>query len=98
VASGITSKIIVTIEGKGRIMIDDDIVENLPEKRSKNRRVDLVLNLKPLPKIELPDFTRAFKASTSLATTFILKTSCLSAAAANLPFRPRRNSTPFRGI
>jgi outer membrane protein OmpA-like peptidoglycan-associated protein len=56
VASGITSKIIVTIEGKGRIMIDDDIVENLPEKRSKNRRVDLVLNLKPLPKIELPGF------------------------------------------
>ena len=54
--SGITNKIIVTIEGKGRILIDDDIVENLPEKRSKNRRVDVVLNLKPLPKIELPGF------------------------------------------
>ena len=37
-------------------MIDDDLVENLPEKRSKNRRVDIVLNLKPLPKIELPGF------------------------------------------
>ena len=37
-------------------MIDDDIVENLPEKRSKNRRVDLVLNLKELPKIEIPGF------------------------------------------
>lgn len=56
VESGIKNKIIVTIEGKGRILIDDDIVENLPEKRSKNRRVDLVLNLKPLPKIELPGF------------------------------------------
>ncbi|NHM06105.1 OmpA family protein [Flavobacterium sp. CYK-4] len=54
--SGIKNKIIVTIEGKGRILIDDDIVENLPERRSKNRRVDLVLNLKPLPKIELPGF------------------------------------------
>lgn len=54
--SGITAKIIVTIEGKGRILIDDDVVENLPEKRSKNRRVDVVLNLKPLPKIELPGF------------------------------------------
>ncbi len=54
--SGIKSKIIVTIEGKGRILIDDDIVENLPEKRSKNRRVDVVLNLKPLPKIEIPGF------------------------------------------
>lgn len=56
IESGIKSKIIVTIEGKGRILIDDDIVENLPEKRSKNRRVDVVLNLKPLPKIEIPGF------------------------------------------
>ena len=54
--NGVTNKIIVTIEGKGRILIDDDIVENLPEKRSKNRRVDVVLNLKPLPKIEMPGF------------------------------------------
>lgn len=56
IESGIRSKIIVTIEGKGRILIDDDILENLPEKRSKNRRVDVVVNLKPLPKIELPGF------------------------------------------
>ena len=56
VQSGIKSKIIVTIEGKGRILIEDDMVENLPEKRSKNRRVDIVVNLKPLPKIEIPGF------------------------------------------
>ncbi len=55
-SNGIKNKIIVTIEGKGRILIDDDMVENLPEKRSKNRRVDVVLNLKPLPKIEIPGF------------------------------------------
>lgn len=54
--NGIKNRVIVTIEGKGRIMIDDDLIENLPEKRSKNRRVDVVLNLKPLPKIELPGF------------------------------------------
>ena len=54
--NGIKSKIIVTIEGKGRILIDDDIVENLPEVRSKNRRVDIVLNLKPLPKIIIPGY------------------------------------------
>ena len=52
----IKSKIIITIEGKGRILIDDDIVENLPEKRSKNRRVDVVINLRPLPKIVIPGF------------------------------------------
>jgi len=51
----------VTIEGKGRILIDDDVVENLPEKRSKNRRVDVVLNLKELPKIEIPGFLQQFK-------------------------------------
>jgi outer membrane protein OmpA-like peptidoglycan-associated protein len=54
--NGIKNRIIVTIEGKGRILIDDDVVENLPEVRSKNRRVDVVLNLKPLPKIQLPGF------------------------------------------
>jgi outer membrane protein OmpA-like peptidoglycan-associated protein len=54
--NGIINKVIVTIEGKGRIMIDDDVVENIPEVRSKNRRVDVVLNLKPLPKIQLPGF------------------------------------------
>lgn len=52
--NGITNKIIITIEGKGRILIDDDIVKDLPEKRSKNRRVDIVINLKPLPKLILP--------------------------------------------
>ncbi|MGG7035890.1 MAG: OmpA family protein [Flavobacterium sp.] len=54
VLNGIKNKIIVTIEGKGRILIEDDVIDNLPEVRSKNRRVDLVLNLKPLPKIEIP--------------------------------------------
>ena len=56
IANGVKNKIIVTIEGKGRILIDDDVVENLPEVRSKNRRVDVVLNMKPLPKIEIPGF------------------------------------------
>lgn len=56
IANGIKNKIIVTIEGKGRVLIDDDIIDNLPEVRSKNRRVDVVLNLKPLPTIEIPGF------------------------------------------
>jgi outer membrane protein OmpA-like peptidoglycan-associated protein len=56
VENGVKNKIIVTIEGKGRVLIDDDVVDNLPEVRSKNRRVDVVLNFKPLPKIEIPGF------------------------------------------
>jgi outer membrane protein OmpA-like peptidoglycan-associated protein len=60
--SGVKSKIIVTIEGKGRILIDDDIEENLPEVRSKNRRVDVLLNMKPQPEeeIKLPGFYNTF--------------------------------------
>jgi outer membrane protein OmpA-like peptidoglycan-associated protein len=52
IKNGVTTKIIITIEGKGRILIDDDIVENLPEARSKNRRVDVVINYLPPPEIE----------------------------------------------
>jgi outer membrane protein OmpA-like peptidoglycan-associated protein len=52
-ANGIRSKIIVTIEGKGRILIEDDIVDNLPEVRSKNRRVDVVINMLPIPEEDL---------------------------------------------
>lgn len=66
VHDGVRNKIIVTIEGKGRILIDDDIVTNLPEVRSKNRRVDVVLNLTELPKIVLPGFF------TSLGNTHVV--------------------------
>ncbi|MDP2159496.1 MAG: OmpA family protein [Flavobacterium sp.] len=55
IKNGVKSKIIVTIEGKGRILIEDDIIDNLPEVRSKNRRVDVVINLKPQPKAKLDD-------------------------------------------
>ncbi|WP_313805811.1 OmpA family protein [Flavobacterium sp.] len=54
IEKGIKNKIIVTIEGKGRILIEDDIVENLPEVRQKNRRVDVVMNFKPAPIIPIP--------------------------------------------
>lgn len=47
-AKGVKSKIIITIEGKGRIMLDEDI-DNKTEARSKNRRVDVVVNFKPVP-------------------------------------------------
>lgn len=49
---GIKNKIIVTIEGKGRILLDEDI-DNVSEARSKNRRVDVVVNFKPPPPLKL---------------------------------------------
>lgn len=48
IEKGIKSKIIITIEGKGRILIDEDLLDNVPEVRSKNRRVDVVVNYKPV--------------------------------------------------
>lgn len=52
---GVKNKIIVTIEGKGRILIEDDmLLDDLPDARSKNRRVDVVLNLKPMARRSIP--------------------------------------------
>lgn len=48
VEKGIKSKIIITLEGKGRIMLDEDMQTNIPEARSKNRRVDVVVNFKAI--------------------------------------------------
>ncbi|WP_130734858.1 OmpA family protein [Flavobacterium sp. J27] len=48
IENGIKNKIIITIEGKGRVLIDDDILDNIPEVRSKNRRVDVVVNYNPV--------------------------------------------------
>jgi len=48
VERGIKSKIIITLEGKGRIMLDEDMQTNIPEARSKNRRVDVVVNFKAI--------------------------------------------------
>nr|WP_322624869.1 OmpA family protein [uncultured Flavobacterium sp.] len=47
-SQGVKNKIIITIEGKGRIMLDEDM-DNKSEARSKNRRVDVVVNFKPVP-------------------------------------------------
>ncbi|MCW4470399.1 OmpA family protein [Flavobacterium sp. MFBS3-15] len=61
IGRGIKNKIIVTIEGKGRIMLDEDI-DNISEARSKNRRVDVVVNFRPAPPPKLdPGFYNTIK-------------------------------------
>lgn len=42
VSAGFNQSKIVILEGKGRVIVRTDTVENLPETRSKNRRVDLI--------------------------------------------------------
>lgn len=56
IKKGIKNKIIVTIEGKGRVLIEDDLNDKLPEVRSKNRRVDVLINFKPIviEKLNIP--------------------------------------------
>lgn len=55
VEEGVKNKIIVTIEGRGRVLIEDDF-DNISEVRSKNRRVDVVMNFKEIPieKLNIP--------------------------------------------
>ena len=48
IEKGIKSKIIITLEGKGRIMLDEDMQTNIPEARSKNRRVDVIVNFRTI--------------------------------------------------
>ena len=43
ISHGFNKNKIVIIEGKGRVILNKDTVENLNETRSKNRRVDLIL-------------------------------------------------------
>lgn len=42
VSTGFNKSRIIILEGKGRVIIRSDTVENLHETRSKNRRVDLI--------------------------------------------------------
>lgn len=46
---GVKNKVIVTIEGKGRVLIDEDYTKDLSKLRQKNRRVDILLNFKEIP-------------------------------------------------
>lgn len=43
VSAGFNQSKIVILEGKGRIVVKPDTIENLHETRSKNRRVDLIV-------------------------------------------------------
>lgn len=89
IENGIKNKIIVTIEGKGRILIDDDIVENLPEKRSKNRRVDVVINLRPLPKIEIPGYYNTIKKQHIVGDHIYLDNILFEKGSSKLTFKSR---------
>ena len=88
---GIKNKIIVTIEGKGRILIDDDVVENLPEVRSKNRRVDIVLNLKPLPKIVIPGMYTSIQKNHIVGDHIYLENILFDRGSSKLDYKSKAN-------
>ena len=91
--NGITNKVIITIEGKGRIMIDDDVVENIPEIRSKNRRVDVVLNLKPPPKIQIPGYYNSVQKTHVVGDRIYLENLLFDRGSSVLTFKSKTDLT-----
>src|SRR5690606_4101134 len=89
VSGGVKNRIIVTIEGKGRILIEDDLEENLPEKRSKNRRVDVVLHLKPLPKIQIPGMYTAVQSKHVVGDQIYLENLLFERGSSKLTFQAK---------
>lgn len=87
--SNIRRKIIVTIEGKGRILIDDDVLDNLPEKRSKNRRVDVVVNLTEPPKIVIPGYYNSIQKNHIVGDHIYLENLLFERGSSKLTFKAK---------
>lgn len=87
--NSVRKKIIVTIEGKGRILIDDDVLDNLPEKRSKNRRVDVVVNLTEPPKIEIPGYYNSIQKNHVIGDHIYLENLLFERGSSKLTFKAK---------
>lgn len=89
IGRGIKNKIIVTIEGKGRIMLEEDI-DDISEARSKNRRVDVVVNFNPLPPPTLePGIYDSVKDDLIVGDRIYLKTVLFQRGSSKLTYRSR---------
>jgi outer membrane protein OmpA-like peptidoglycan-associated protein len=88
---GIKNKIILKIEGKGSIIIEDDLIENLPEVRSKNRRVDLVIRLKPQPKSKynIPGLYHIIQKNHEIGDRILLENLLFERASSSLNIKAR---------
>ena len=89
IENNIRKKIIVTIEGKGRILIDDDVLDNLPEKRSKNRRVDVVINLTEPPKIEIAGYYNSIQKTHIVGDHIYLENLLFERGSSKLTFKAK---------
>lgn len=89
IENSIRKKIIVTIEGKGRILIDDDVLDNLPEQRSKNRRVDVVINLTEPPKIVIPGYYNSIQKNHIVGDHIYLENLLFERGSSKLTFKAK---------
>lgn len=89
IENSIRKKIIVTIEGKGRILIDDDVLYNLPEQRSKNRRVDVVINLTEPPKIVIPGYYNSIQKNHIVGDHIYLENLLFERGSSKLTFKAK---------
>ncbi|MDY0090122.1 MAG: OmpA family protein [Flavobacteriaceae bacterium] len=87
VNSGVKNKIIVTIEGKGRVLIEDDMADDVTALRSKNRRVDVVINLLPAKVIPIPGVYNNFKAGHIVGDRIMLSDILFERGSSVLPLK-----------
>lgn len=87
VERGVKNKIIVTIEGKGRILIEDDMGDDITALRSKNRRVDVVINLTPAKVVPIPGVYSNFKANQVVGDRIMLSDMLFERGVSVLPLK-----------
>lgn len=92
IKNGIKSKIIVTIEGKGRILIEDDWKDNLPKARSKNRRVDLLINYKPvtIEELNIPGVYASIPKKPVVGDRIYLENLLFDRGSSKLPYKAKK--------
>lgn len=90
IEKGIKNKIIVTIEGRGRILLEEDI-DNVSEARAKNRRVDVVVNFEPLPPPPLdPGVYDALKENMVVGDRVIMRNILFDRGSSKLTYSSRK--------
>ncbi len=91
-SNGIKNKIIISIEGRGRILLDEDLDLNVPEERSKNRRVDVVINFKKevIEELQIPGIYTNVTRSTIVGDRIYLEHVLFERGSSKLTYRAKK--------
>ena len=91
-SKGIKNKIIISIEGRGRVLLDEDLSQNIPEERSKNRRVDVVINFKKevVEELQIPGIYTNITRSTIVGDRIYLEHVLFERGSSQLTYRAKK--------